>query len=231
MFLNRTKRRGVLYLPYIFNNNTTVLGHYRASTSFQTTSGAVGAGTSGVIFGAIYGGPNLAAILNVNLQIEVGTAGTVAQKLDYNLFAFRGASSKYTGSSATHVAGLLNAAMRPNMQSSQWLNGTNGDICSLGGSLTSLTTATGKANSTQPIGTASFGSLFNSSATGTATLITPGAALTPMNSDLFSLRPGISHPLVLGTNDGLEIQQVTASGNSLILAYAVTMEWAEVVNL
>jgi|ERR1051326_2906164 hypothetical protein len=229
MFLNRPKRRGVLYLPYIFNNNTQVLGHYRCSTGSQTTSGAVGA--NGIIFGAVYGGPNIAVLLRLSLAVKVGTAGTVAQAIDFNLFSFTGAGGKYTGSSATHITGLGNAQMRPNMQSSQWFSGSNGDICSLGGSLTTLVAASGRTNSTNPIGSAAFGSLYNSSATGTATLITPGAALSPQNADLYTLQPGISHPLCLGINSGVEIQQIAASANSLILAYIVTMEWAEVANL
>jgi hypothetical protein len=217
------------YLPYIFNNGNNVLGHYRASTGLQTSTGQVAG--NGIVFGGVWGGVNLAAILRVQIGIEIKTNVTTAQNFNFNLYSFRAATGKYTGTSATHASSLQGAQMRTNMPSTQWLTGANGDFCSLGGSLTGLTAAAGKSNSGSPIGSTTFGTLFNSSSTGTAVLITAGAAVAPAGpADLFSLQPGISHPLILTPNDGIEIQQITATGAGT-LNYIVVVEWAEILNL
>lgn len=216
------------YLPYSFNQNNNILGHYRMSSGLQTTTGTVGA--AGIVFSAIYGGPNFAAVLGIWIGIEITHVVTTALPIDFNLFSFTGATGKAAGASSV-TATISGQQMRPNMAPAQWATGNNGEFRSLGGSLTGLTAATGKTNSGSPIGSCAFGTLYNSSATGTAGALAIGDAPLPGTMQpLFVCQPGLSHPLTLGTNSGFEIQRITAAGGQDV-SYLVVVEWAEVLNL
>ncbi len=224
----RFVRKGSLYLPYSFNQGNNVLGHYRASSGLQTTTGTVGAG--GIVFSGCYGGPNLAAVLGVYIDIEITHAVTTAINFDFNLFSFRGATGKAAGTSSV-VATLSGQQMRSNMANPLWSTGTNGEMRSLGGSLTGLTAAGGKTNSGSPIGSVSFAAIANVDLTSTAVALVVGAMTAPAGlQPLYQLQPGISHPLTLGPNDGLEIQRITAAGGQ-DLSYLVVVEWAEILQL
>lgn len=215
------------YLPYSFNQGNNVLGHYRTSTAVLSTTGIPAA--NGVWFSAIYGGPNLAAILRVTLACEQIVAKAVDSPYDFALFSFTGATGKASGASSV-VSTLTNQQMRPNMAATQFASGTNGEMRGIGGSLTNLTAATGKVNSGSALGSVAFASIYPSTATGTATASPVGASLGP-SQDLFVLQPGISHPLVLATNSGFEIQRITAGATGGDVGIIVTVEWAEVLNL
>lgn len=231
MRLNRIVRRGSLYLPYIFNNGSNVLGHYRAMNAALATTSGVPAAAS-IWFSGIYGGPNLAVITRFAMAVELTTAKAVASPFDFSLFLFRGATGKASGT-GTVVMSLSGQQMRPNMASTQWANGANGEMRTIGGSLTAgCAAATGKTNSASPIGGAVFNPIYSTTATGTATALPVGANVgSPAFQDLYVLQPGVSHPPVLGTNDGLELQRITAGATSADISCLFLIEWAEVLNL
>lgn len=221
-------------IPYKFNNGNTILGHYRIAHGLFTTSGSMGAGSSGIVWSGIFGGgngANYAVVTRLGIGVEVTTAITTAAAFNFQAFLFSGATGKAAGTSSV-TATLSDCRVFPlGMTPTQWGQG-NGEMRGLGGSLTTLTAATGKANQAQAFGQANFGALYDTSATGTAVLVSPGAALSGTGaqgfySDLFVLQPGVNHPIVLGSNQGIEIQHIAAPG-ATGLSYSVLVEWAEV---
>ncbi len=219
-----------LYLPYSFNQGNNVLGHYRAMSALATTSGIPAAAS--IWFSGIYGGPNLAVLLRVAMAVEVTTAKAVASPFDFSLYLFRGATGKASGAS-TVVMTLSGQQMRPSMANTQWASGANGEMRTIGGSLTAgIVAASGKVNSSSPIGGAVFNPIYSTTATGTATALPVGANVgAPAFQDLYALTPGVSHPPTLATNDGIEIQRITAGATTADISCLFLIEWAEVLNL
>jgi hypothetical protein len=220
-----------IYLPYIFNNNNTVLGHYRAMNPALATTSGVPAANS-IWWSGIYGGPNLAVITRFAMAVEVTTAKAVASPFDFAMYLFRGATGKASGT-GTVVLTLGGQQMRPNMAPTQWSNGSNGEMRTIGGSLTAgIVAATGKANSSSPIGGAVFNPIYSTTATGTATALPVGANVgSPAFQDLYTLQPGVTHPITLGTNDGLEVQRITAGATTADISCLFLLEWAECLSL
>ena len=207
--------------PIEWKTQGEVLGFYAAAQ----VSGAVA---------SLAAGGNIAGIrwtdLNHQLlltRIQVGAAvasvATTATVLDAQATIVRGFTQAF-GSFNTN----LSMAATPNTNKyrvnfGQSLLGVNGpQICTTGalagGSLTA---------DTAPFSMTSFANLVAVTTTGTAVLMPVGAVAAPMQ-DLYKWDNLGTHPIVLGSGEGLVVQNVTAIPVTGAIKYYVRWEWTEV---
>jgi hypothetical protein len=213
-------------LDYTISPNPTaaVLGHYRAITF----SGACNTITAGLILASLrWADPSrLFVLTRLAMAIEVLTAITAAPVFDAQAFIFRGSTGNASGSGSS-VLTMTGANQKTRASMGSSLFATSGEIRTLG-TTTALTACAGKTNDAAPFGSAFWGCLYNTTATGTAVLVSPGAALSPQGwNDLYSLNSLYQHPEVLVANEGVEVQVITANNTSGTVKYAFLWEWAE----
>ncbi len=205
--------------------DTGVMGHYRAISLAAAVNGLTAAQ---IIASLTWRAPSPYFVLTrLAAQVEVITAVTTACVLDLKAFVFRGASAVATGSGST-VLTLTgnNQKMKASMGTTQF--SAFGEIRTAQGAAQPITAAASKTNDAAPFGWASFGTLFDTSGTGTAVLVKPGAAVTPGGwNDLYTFNPGTQYPLVLSSGEGIEIQVHTADNADGTITYAFLWEWFE----
>lgn len=203
----------------------TGLGHYRAISLAAAVNGL----TAGQIIASLtWRAPSPFFVLTrLSAQFEVLTAITTACVLDLKAFVFRGASAVASGTGSTTLTLTgNNQKMKSSMAATQF--SAFGEIRTAQGAAQPITAAASKVNDGAPFGWASFGTLFDTSGTGTAVLVKPGAAVTPGGwNDLYTYTPGTQHPLVLGSGEGIEIQVHTANNTDGTVTYAFLWEWIE----
>lgn len=212
-------------VPYIGGQgNQTVLGHYAVGQKSGTTL-TIGAGG---ILGSIRWAPTLANTFAVLMRIKasyaITTAVTTATIMDLQAIIARGFTVDFTTASTAinlSTTGKTNQ-MRGSMSQSQM--GANGPrICTT--TVMSGQTATADA---APFAVATLPTLAPSTATGTAVALPIGAAV-PM-ATLYEWTGLGQHPVVLGNNEGVFIETVTAGPITTGgVSYYFQWEWAEVL--
>ncbi len=201
------------------------LGHYRA----VTFSGAVNTISAAGILASLWwaDATRFFVLERLSMQLEVLTAITAAPVFDAQAFVFRGATAASSGSGSSVLSGSGDKQKARKTMSSMILTQA-GELRTIG-TTTAITAVAGKTNDSAPIGAATWGCLFDTSATGTAVLVSPGAAITPGGwQDLYAVTNPYQHPLVLSQNEGIEVQVITANNTSGTVKYAFLWEWAEV---
>lgn len=200
-------------------------GHYRAVT-FSGAAASIGA--AGIIASLWWKDASRKFVLTrLAMNVEVLTAITAAAVLDAQAFVARGITGASVGAGSSVLTGTGNNQKDLSTMGASLLVGSGGELRTLG-TTTALTAATGKTNDASPFGAAFWGSLFNSTATGIATLVSPGAAITPGGwQDLYSVNSAYQHPLVLSLNEGIEVQAITAGNTTGTIKYGFLWEWAE----
>jgi hypothetical protein len=199
-------------------------GHYRA----VTYSGAAAGLTAGQIISSLWWKDTSRkfVLTRLAMNIEVLTAITTACVFDAQAFVTRGITAASSGAGSSTLAATGNFQKAQANMGSSLLTGSGGELRTVG-TTTPITAAAGKTNDGAPFGAAFWGSLFNSTSTGTAVLVSPGAAITPGGfQDLFSLSP-YNSPIVLAANEGIEIQVITANNATGTVKYGFLWEWAE----
>lgn len=199
-------------------------GHYRAVTFSGAVNSISGAG---ILASLWWNDPTRKFVLTrLAMNIEVLTAITAAPVFDAAAFVTRGITAASSGSGSSTLTGTGNSQKAQVGMASSLLVGSGGELRTVG-TTTALTAAAGKTNDASPFGAAFWGCLFDSSATGTAVLVSPGAAITPGGfQDLFALGP-YNHPIVLSADEGIEIQAITANNTTGTVKYGFLWEWTE----
>lgn len=222
----------VIQRPLDYTLGGQLLGHYRAVAFASGINGLTAAQiVQSIRFvdpAAVGSAPSrYLVLLRYAACLEVLTAITTAPVFDLQSFVFRGSTGASSGTASTTLT------LSGNNQKARVTMGSallaNGEVRTAQGAAQPLTASAGKTNDSAPFGAAVFGVLFDTSATGTAVLVSPGAAVTPGGwQDLYSLSSPYSHPIVLANNDGIETQVITANNAAGTVKYGFLLEWAEV---
>lgn len=200
-------------------------GAYRVVTN-SGAAASIGAGASGILASLWWktASPFKFVLTRLAVNMEVLSNITAAPVFDVAAFITRNITAASSGSGSSTWTGL-GGKMQGSMPNSR-LVADGGELRTLG-TTTALTAAAGKTNDALSFGQAYFGTLYNSSATGTAVLITVGAGVQPGGfQDLYNFQTS-NHPIVLGQNDGLEIQTITANNTTGTVKYGFLFEWVE----
>lgn len=209
------------------NRPVESIGQYRAITH----SGACASLSAGDIIASLWwaDATRFFKLNRLAMNLTVLSNITAAPVFDAEAFVFRGATAASSGSGSSTLSGVgdkqkLRKTM-PNMILTQ-----AGELRTVG-TTTTLTASAGKTNDSASFGYATWGSLFNSSATGTAVLVTVGAGLSPGGwQDLYNAGASDSYPLILSQNEGIEIKIKTANNASGTVRYSFLWEWAELAS-
>lgn len=209
-------------LPYIGEGaqNQTILGHYK---TFQK-SGATASIAAGGIIASLRWAPSNPAYWCVITGIRAGWvvtgAVTLATPMDLEAFIVRGFTVDFTtASTPANLAATTNTnQMRKTMSPSQM--GVNGPrICTT--AVMSGQTATVDAN-------AFAGTVWVNQPSGNAT-VTQAVGVGGAMQDLYRWTELQDHPPVLGNNEGVFLELVTANVVTGTIAYYVEWHWAEVL--
>jgi hypothetical protein len=206
-----------------------LLGHYRAISM----SGACTLSSAGGILASLRwldtnAVPRFLVLLRLGVQIEILGAITTAAPFDVASYIFRGATGNASGSGSTTLTLTGNNQKARLGMASSILGSGGGELRTIGTS-TTLSAAAGKTNDTAPFGFAAYGTQVAPNVGATANVTAPLAAQVLVMQDLYKLESIYSHPIVLASNEGIEIQQVTAAPGTGSWKYAFLWEWAEVV--
>ena len=209
------------FSPIEWKSQGEILGFYSTSQ----VSGAVA---------SLAAGGNIAGIrwtdLNHQLlltRIQVGAAvasvATTATVLDVQATIVRGFTQTFGSFNTNLSMAAVQNTNKYRVNFGQSLLGVNGpQICTTGalagGSLTA---------DTAPFAMAPFTNLVAVKTDGTAVLLPVGAVAAPME-DLYKWDKLGAHPIVLGSGEGVVIQNVTAIPITGATKYYVRWEWAEV---
>ncbi len=204
--------------------NGPVYGHYRA-VSFSGACLSISA--AGILASLRWTStvPPLFLLTRLSMNIEIIAAVTAAPLFDAQAFVFRGSTGNASGTNSTTLTmTTVNQKCRASMSTSAF--GVGGEIRTIA-TTTALTGCAGKTNDSAPFGAAFWGCLYDTSSTGVATLVSPGAAMTPGGwQDLF-IANQYNHPIALVANEGIEIQVITANNTTGSVKYGFTWEWVE----
>lgn len=211
--------------PLEYKNGSQILGHYRA----VTFSGAVASiSAAGILASLRWADASRYFVLQrLAANIEVLTAITTAPVFDLAAFVFRGSTGNATGSGSSTLTGGANNQKNLVNMSGTLLTASGGELRTIG-TTTALTAAAGKTNDGAPFGAAFLPVISAVTATGTAVAVPVGAAYNSGWTNLYSIDSPYQHPIVLGVNEGIEVQVITANNTTGTVKYGFLWEWAEV---
>ncbi len=197
-----------VFLDYVGQGSTPPGGHYRLGC--RTTNMGATLGANGCLFSLRWTDPVHFFVL-LDFKIGFGnTAFSAAQILDAYLYVARGFTAVDSGqtqitSPVQNMAKMRDsggAQMGTSLVNQIWVANT------------AAITAGTRTLDTQPIGSAVFG---NANTLGNA-----------YESQLYSCNFGNDHPLILGVNEGLVINALTAYAGTGTVQYYFNLRWAEV---
>ncbi len=219
----RVSQRPLDYTTTVPGSSIAGTGHYRA----VAYSGAAAVlSTTDIIASLRWTDANRYFVLTrLAMNVEVLTNVTVAPVFDAAAYVFRGSTGNASGTNSTTLT-LTGDNNKDRKTMAASLFGNSGEIRTIGTTV-KLTACAGKTNDSAPFGSAYWGGLYNSSSTGTAVLLTVGAAINGGTQDLFAVGP-YTHPIVLQANEGIEVQIITANNTAGTVKYGFLWEWAEV---
>lgn len=199
-------------LDYVGNPSSPAGGHYRLGL---VTGGTTGLTANQAFFCLRFAGPAPLqfALINMRLNANISTAFGTAQLVDAALWVNRNYTTSPSGGTTVlpfkpnenQMRDVGGVGMQP-------LGGVGGVFAGIQISTTAALTTGTRTQDTNPIGYTQFN---NSNALGNCA-----------ESEIFKLTPGVSHPLLLGVNEGLELTVPTAQGATGVVKYYVSMEFA-----
>lgn len=186
----------------------TIGGHFNAVFSFSNT--AAGPAANSDLLSLRWTDSKMLFVLKkVVFNLAVTTAFTTAQAVDAALYKATAFTASPSGGTALAPASVAQRSRSANMAGSLIGNTGIGQISS-GAALTAGT----RTLDTYPSGYAAIAATATVGAAGQATI--------------FDVRDFGVHPIVLGANEGIVIQNTIANGAAGVAKYSFTMSWAEV---
>jgi hypothetical protein len=213
------------YLPYVSPDRQTVLGHYAVAQK----SGATVSVTAGSYVGRIRWSPTTVGnVYCVLLRVKVGWIVTAnnttatATPMDFDACVVRNFTVDFTGNltavNLTTGTNYRTNCMRASMSPSQ-----------MGSQGPAICTTVGMTGATLVADAAAFAeTTFANQPSGNSTA-TQYVGVAGTMQTLYEWTGGGQHPVVLGTNEGVVVREVTAGPTAGTLAIYLQWEWAEVL--
>lgn len=195
-------------------------GHYRASLIVVQSGTVAGYPANSIFMSLKWTSTNMLFVLK-RIRASMVCTTTIATAIpDFQFFKYRGATTAPSGvtGETTFAPATGQKNRTSNMANSQNINCRYLNAAG-GASPAGLTAENGKSNEAQPFATGAFVPIALAAPTGAPQV------------DFYNDSENGGHPFVLGFNEGIEGQFITAQGTTTVCKFYLDIEWAEVAVL